>query len=193
MTKTLTIDLPRKCRKIGGGEADKMVLREPELRDLLVSEAHVATNYLPHTIRARDISLISQVSKIEEAEIRTLPVSVTMQATDFLRGFIDKAEPSETSDPSIVIMLDPPLADADGLEYSAIHVSEPTTGDIEAAERALSKGVDSVSMRRFQMVLLKKCGDLPGALVPSLPVSVVDQATSFCQAFTQAVPATGAQ
>lgn len=190
--ETLTIDLPQQIARLGGGLTDKLELREPRLGELLVSEKETETGMAPHQMRARDIKLLSLVAKVEEVAIRGIPVSILARSTAFLRGFLNESSALDASGDQIVLQIVPPLTGPDGSEYSAIALSEPTTGAIEAAERTLARGTNPASLRLYQSVLVTKCGDLPGSVISQLPVRIVDQAALFLQVFTKASQATGA-
>jgi hypothetical protein len=189
---TLVLDLPRAMSRLEGGPVEKITLREPQLRHFLVSEKEVETQLTPHTIRARDVKLLSMVSKLRETEIRQLPVSTLNHATTFLRGFTEieaEEKPAEQPD-SLSIALDPPLRAPNGEEYDRIVLQEPNTGDVEAAERVLKKGLNLYSLRLYQQTLLNRASNIPSTAVPFLPISKVDEACRYLQGFIDPGPAT---
>lgn len=183
MADTLSLPIP--------GGAAPLALREPLLKHLLAAEAVLLKE--PGNPRGRDVALIALVAGVSEEGLRDLPVSIQARAIAFLDGFDSIAPPVEDRDEdALVIELDPPLRLPNGEEYAAIRLSEPRVADVEAAERALARGTNPHSMRVYQQTLLSRAGDLPPALVPLLPVRVVNRGHLFLSRFIKAGSATGA-
>lgn len=191
MTETKIIKLPRRMERLDGGQTDEMVLREPELRHLLVAEKLLEQDRSLAQQRARDIKLISIIADIKEEELRTLPVSIQAQAMAYLGTFINAECNHDDRDASLLIHFATPVKH-NGIEYGQLMLEEPTTGTVEAAEKQFAKGVNDYSLRLYQQTLIMKSGDLPGSAVPFLPVRVVDRAALYLSRFTKAGPATGA-
>lgn len=190
----MDIALPRPLNRASGAPIDTLHLTEPTLRQLQESEKEVSGGYSAVTVRARDIALLSLVTKIDQAELRTLPISIVARATAFLREFIERRPDDIWADnppDALTIPLDTPLRAVNGEEYTDITLTEPTTGAVEAAERALRKGSNSVALRAYQEALLSRSTDMHISAIHALPVTKVDEATRFIQVFINAGRPTG--
>ena len=116
-----------------------MVLREPTVGEVLKAEQVFAVQEGGQARRVRNRTLITLVSGVSEDLVRKMPVSKFREAAEYLNAFdapADRKAPRNT-DAELVIPLGRKIEKM-GRIVDQLELREPTTGEVEEAQRKLT-------------------------------------------------------
>ena len=162
---------------------DQIQLKEPTGLQVLNAEKAGVDNPGAHSQRVTDATLIAGVANVGIDLIRKMPVSRFREAAAFLNGFSKAAKQEKpVLDADLVIEVHPRIEQA-GRIVSQIELREPTTGEVEEAQRKLTV-VNAATLRESQIHLVCLVSELPRFVVNALPISKLDQASRYLLGFT---------
>lgn len=168
-----------------GKKIERLVLREPRAIHVQIADAEIAKDVNAFTSRRRDIKLISLVARVDEAVVRALPVGTLNELTGYQQQFVEAPAATDyaAERPNrLTLDLEPPVVFGPNT-YTELDLSEPKTGDVERAERELRGGLNSETLRKYQIVLVSKASGLGADVIQSLPIRKLDEASRYLQGF----------
>ena len=179
-----TIRLPKPIVH-DGQSADCIELREPTALQVLTAEKAGVESPGAHSQRVTDTTLVAEVAKVSVDLVRQMPVSLFREAAQYVNGFSKGAakQAKPTLDAELVIDVSPRIEQA-GRILSQLELREPTTGEVEEAQRKLGATVNAATLRESQIHLVSLVSEMPRFMINALPISKLDQASRYLLGFT---------
>ena len=194
--KLIKFDPPLELKNKDGSvrKIASMALREPIAREVRDAERAYAAASGPVAARMRDRTLLEAVAGADADIVKAMPVSVYNAAVAFLRGFVEappEADYSKDRPTELTVTLDEAIEQS-GQHWDALTLHEPTTGDVEMAEQEMNAGMDTETLRKYQIVLVSRVSKAPRFIIERLPVRKLDEAARYIGGFIRAGREAGA-
>jgi hypothetical protein len=84
----LVIELVTAIESKGGGPVTEVRLHEPSANQVRQAESRLRNGVNPEAVRLYQLDLIEKASGLNRAVVDQLPITVIVQAADYLQGFI---------------------------------------------------------------------------------------------------------
>lgn len=183
-TLEIALDPPIKFK---GGEIASLTLQEPTAKQVRDAEKRLDAMFSPPSITEYHMELVRSVSGLSEDAVKLLPVSKLNAAAEFVRNFIDAEPPPSDGDdalmPMLEVTLDPPLT-WNKATYTAIQLREPTIEELRKAKSFQRLAITPYTTRCCDMQLLEAVSGLPAAVIHSLPIRKLVEASIILARFT---------
>lgn len=141
------------------------------------------------------IWLVHFVSGVPYPVAEALPVSVLMEAADYMEGFGAAADEADllSLPPTLTIPLNPPL-ERDGKTWHELALREPRAAELRRSEQNMSPdGTASLAaMTNKRLWLIHQVTGMPMRAVQDLPFSVASRAGAYLEGFSLRGRRTGA-
>ena len=162
----------------------EMVIREPTGLEVLKAAEASAGEQGAQAERVRDTVLIALVSGIDEGLVRKVPASKFKAAAAFLNKFVEPVvapNAPRNTDPEMIIPILPRIEKM-GRIVDQLELREPTTGEVEEAQRKLTS-LSQFAMRTMQIHLIALVSELPRGIVEVMPISTINKASRYLLGF----------
>lgn len=178
----------------GGGKVAELQLKEPYAVQVANADRETTRGFSQHTLRRRNIAMISLVSNIPADVVRKMPIGVIRAATDFLQAFLDddvEAEIDFAANPKDWEMPVSPAIRIGPLEFSTLRLREPTAETVEKAEEKLGTSGTGYALRQYQITLVALTAGVDPAVAGRLRIRELNAASVYIQRFISGGPAIG--
>ena len=178
--KTITLT---KAVEHEGKSVSELVLSEPTSGQVLAAEKARVAEVGEHAERVRDTTLIAAVAGLHVDLVRKLPASKAREAAKYLNAFVNSMPAEKCQDPELAIALDKRI-EKNGRIVTDLELREPTTGEVEEAQRKLGASYTTATMRESQMHLVCLVSELPRFIIDDVPISKMNRASRYLLGFT---------
>ncbi len=182
-SKTLHFTKPLEHPEHPGKKVESITLREPNGMQVLAAEKAGVAETGAASQRVRDGTLIAGVAGVHLDLVRKMPAGQFKQAAAFLNAF-SKPRAGAAPDLTQDLVIPVPRIEQDGRIVTELELREPTTGEVEEAQRKLGNVVNAATLRESQTLLIALVTELPRFCIDRVPVSKLDQASQYLLGFT---------